>query len=113
MRRSGYCGYSSFLEGSDHQGEGLLRAVPQHQVPPGVDVDPDVHLTVLLLVVDPSRQGCEGEVKAGHTVLTSWHWQLHISAIFLTEKGQLFCIFRYLKRYSEVYVSHIFVSSIT
>ena len=89
MRRSGYCGYSSFLEGSDHQGEGLLRGVPQHQVPPGVDVDPDVHLTVLLLVVDPSRQGCEGEVKAGHTVLTSWHWQLHISAIFLTVKGSV------------------------
>ena len=51
LRRRGYCGYSSFLEGSDHQGEGLLRGVTQHQVQPGVDVDPDVHLTVL--VQDP------------------------------------------------------------
>ena len=49
-----------------------------------VDVYPDVHLLVLLLVVDPPGQGSEGKVKADHSVLLSRHWQLHLPAVLLT-----------------------------
>ena len=40
----------------------------------GVDVDPDVHLLVLLLVVNPPGQRSEGEVKADDSVVFPGHW---------------------------------------
>ena len=39
----------------------------------GVDVDPDVHLLVLLLVVNPPGQGSEGEVEADDSVVLPGH----------------------------------------
>ena len=73
-----------FLEWRDDQGE---RLVPDlcPLLGPGPDVDPDVHLPVLLLVVDPPGQGGEGELEACHTVFTPGHRELHIPAVFLTE----------------------------
>ena len=52
----------------------------------GVDVDPDVHLLVLLLVVNPPGQRSEGKVKADDSVVLPGDWQLHLPAVFLTER---------------------------
>ena len=74
-----------FLERCHHQGECLvpvLQPVPD----PGPDVDPDVHLPILLLVVDPPGQWGEGELEAGHTILTPGHRKLYITTVFLAEK---------------------------
>ena len=56
--------------------------------PLGVDVDPDVHLLVLLLVVNPPGQGSEGEVKADDSVVLPGYGQLHIPAVFFTARCQ-------------------------
>ena len=50
----------------------------------GVDVDPDVHLLVLLLVVNPPGQRSEGEVEADDSVVFPGQGQLHLPAVLLT-----------------------------
>ena len=76
--------YISFLERSDYKCEGLLLF---HV--PVVDVQPDVHLPVLLLVVDPPGQRGQGELKAHDSILAPRNWQLNISTIFLTENNKI------------------------
>ena len=52
----------------------------------GVDVDPDVHLLVLLLVVNPPGQRSEGEVEADDSVVLPGDGQLDLPAVFFTER---------------------------
>ena len=80
-----YDGQDIFLERSNYKGKRLWYPVTVSVGVGGVDVDPDVHLLVLLLIVDPPGQGGEREVKAHNSILTARHWQLNISTISRTE----------------------------
>ena len=80
-----YDGWDIFLERSNYQGERLWYPVTVSIGVGGVDVDPDVHLLVLLLIVDPPGQGGEREVKAHNSILTARHRQLYISTISRTK----------------------------
>ena len=78
-------GLDIFLERSNYKCERLWYPVTVSVGVGGVDVDPDVHLLVLLLVIDPPGKGGEREVKAHNSILTPGHRQLYISTISRTE----------------------------
>ena len=75
-------GSTRLLEWGHHQSQGLVLL---HLL--GVDIDPDVHLLVLLLIVDPPCQRSGRKLKADHPLLVPGHGQLHVPAVLIAEVG--------------------------
>ena len=70
---------TGLLEGGDNQSEALALCPCVGQV----DLQPDVHLHVVLLAVDPVGEGGEGEGEAGDPLLPlGGDWRLHLPTVF-------------------------------
>lgn len=75
-------GSTRLLEWGHHKSQGLVLL---HLL--GVDIDPDVHLFVLLLIIDPPCERSGRKLKADHPLLVPGYWQLHVPTVLIAEVG--------------------------